>query len=301
MIARAEPRRERDEHEEREEYEALGMRSLLMSLLANRWWIIGSAVFFTVLMTALAFTMTPVYRASAILVPARLEGTSNLLDSALGQLGGLGSLVGLDMGRQQYDVEEALTILRSRQFTEKFIEDKGLMPKLFADEWDAVAGKWKKEAPTPADAYRYFNEKIRTVSQDKRTGLVTLSIDWIDRHEAASWANELAQRLNEEMRTRAMQNADASVGFLEQELTTTSTVATREAIGRLIEAQVKKRMLASVTPEYAFRIVDRAMAPDEDDPIRPKKLVMIVAGPLVGVALAVFIILVVNALRWEHS
>src|SRR6202008_3889304 len=101
-----------------------------------------------------------------------------------------------------------------------------LMPKLFASKWDSVRGTWKVDAehqPTPARAYRLFDLKIRTVTQDKKTGLVTLQIDWTDRQEAADWTNELVRLLNEERRDRAIANADASVSYLEKEAQTTVT------------------------------------------------------------------------------
>jgi uncharacterized protein involved in exopolysaccharide biosynthesis len=190
--------------------------------------------------------------------------------------------------------------LRSRQFTERFISDHNLLPKLFAKKWDAANNKWKvteKEQPTLAKANAYFTKNIRTVAQDKKTGLVTLQIDWRDRNEAAAWANELVQRLNSDMRIRAIAKTDASVGYLEKELKTTSLIGTPEAINRLIESQVKQRMLASVSQEYSFRVVDKAMAVDEDDPIKPKKLLLLIAGPFFGSFLGILLVLVTGALQ----
>ena len=255
---------------------------------------------FTAIFAAVAFLMTPVYRATTILVPASNGRSVEGLGSALDQLGGLASIAGITLGNKGSDTEEALAVLRSREFTERFINERGLMPKLFSSKWDAQGGKWKvpeRSQPTPAKAYRYFSKKIRSITQDRKTGLVTLQIDWTDRQEAAAWANELATRLNEEMRSRAIANADASVGFLEKELQRTSTVETREAISRLMEAQVKQRMLANVTHEYAFRIVDKALPPDADDPVRPQKVAMLLAGPAVGLVLAILWIFVASHFR----
>jgi uncharacterized protein involved in exopolysaccharide biosynthesis len=54
-------------------------------------------------------------------------------------------------------------------------------------------------------------------------------------------------------------------------------------------------MLANVTHEYVFKIVDKAVAPDADDPVRPRKLLLIAGGPLLGFAVAVILLL---ALDW---
>src|SRR5207248_46914 len=103
-----------------------------------------------------------------------------------------------------------------------------------------------------------------------------------DRAAAADWTNELVRFLNDEMRSRAISRADAAVRFLETELQTTSTVETRDAISRLMEVQVKQRMIAHVTQDYSFRVVDKAMTADKDEPIKPQKRLMVIAGGLVG-------------------
>jgi len=89
-------------------------------------------------------------------------------------------------------------------------------------------------------------------------------------------------RINAEMQKRAIAKSQASVGFLEEELKKTSVIGTQEAINRLIEAQIKQRMLANVTQEYALRVVDKALPPDLSDKVRPKRLVLLMLGPILG-------------------
>ncbi|MET0535999.1 MAG: Wzz/FepE/Etk N-terminal domain-containing protein [Steroidobacter sp.] len=269
------------------------LRKLLDALIAQRWLVLACVLISTVAFVTVALVMTPVYRATTVLVPASNERNSlaGSLNSTLGQLGGLASLAGVSLGSADSATEEALAVLRSRQFTERFINDLNLMPQLFA------AKDWEKESPpTPARAFRKF-KKIRTVTQDKKTGLVMLQIDWKDREAASNWTNELAARLNTEMRNRAIEQADASVNFLEKELAGTTVVETRQAINRLIEAQIKQRMLANVSQEYAFRVVDRAMAPDADDPLKPQKLVLFLLGPLVGLVAGIVGVLLLGLFR----
>jgi hypothetical protein len=201
------------------------------------------------------------------------------------QLGALAAVAGLEIGNRNSETEEALAVLRSREFTENFISANNLMPELFPEKWSQHTGTWKVDAenrPTLGRAYRIFNKKIRSVIQDKKTGLVTLQIDWRDRQEAAFWANDLVQRLNAEMRSRAITKAEASVSFLEKELQTTSIAEVRVAISRLLETEIKQRMLANVTHDYSFNVVDRALPADADDPERPKRLALLIAGPFVG-------------------
>jgi uncharacterized protein involved in exopolysaccharide biosynthesis len=275
-----------------DEEAVIDLHGLVIKLARKRWWLLGSVVAVTVAFAVAAFVMTPVYRAVTVLVPAGTERSSGAFGSAMGQLGGIAALAGINVGSADSETEEALAVLRSRQFTERFIIDKNLVPKLFADKWDAANSRWKaKLAPTPARAYHYFHRKIRGIGQDKKTGLVTVQIDWTDPGEAAAWSNELVQRLNKEMRARAVARADAYVQYLEKELEVTTTVETRNAIGRLIEAQIKQRMLALVSEEYAFRVVDKALPSDQDDPVRPNRPLMLIAGLLTGLVIGVLLVL----------
>lgn len=275
--------------------ETLDVRTALRLLLRKRWWIIASVVLSTAVFASAAFRK-PVYRAVTVLIPVSSErGNFVGAGSALGQLGGLASLAGLSLNGNDAATAEALGVMRSRQFSEKFIVDDNLMPQLFAKAWDSRAGTWRADVhpvPTLWKAYRYFDKGIRTVLQDNKSGLITLQIDWTDRNAAAAWANELVKRLNSEMRARAIASADASIAFLEKELTTTNVVEMREAINRIIEAQEKQRMVATVTEEFAFRVVDSASPPDADDPVKPRKFLLLVAGPMVGLALSIACILI---------
>ena len=265
----------------------LEVGDLLARLAAKRWWIAWSSVLFGVLFAVAAFIISPVYRASVVMVSASTE-RSNLarsLNSALGSLGGLSSLAGISVGVSDAMTEESLAVLGSRQFTENFIYENQLLPRLFARKWDMANGRWRFGAsnePTLAEAAKYFDKSIRSVVQNRKTGLVTLQIDWKEREAVAAWANELVRMLNVEMRARAIAKADASVRFLEREVANTSEIGKRDAIYRLIEAQVRQRMLAEVTDEFAFRVVDKAMAPDANDPIEPRKLFFLLTGLLIG-------------------
>lgn len=281
----------------------IDLRVVAARLWSGRWWIFASLILFTAAFIAAAFLMTPIYRASMVMVDARSDSSHMAsLSSALGQLGGLASLAGVNFGSGASQTEESLAVLQSREFTEGFIRGQRLMPELFYKRWDPNTGGWRGSEetwPTLAQAFRFFDKQVRTVSQDRITGLITVDIEWRDPVKAARWANALIARLNAEMRSRAIESTNASVGYLEKELSATSTIEIRQAINRLMEAQINQRMLANVTQEYAFRVVDRAMPPDPEDVVRPKKLVLVSMGLLLGLMFGVLVVLVAHAFTAE--
>jgi uncharacterized protein involved in exopolysaccharide biosynthesis len=280
------------------------LRVLAALLWSGRWWILLSTTVFVVALGAAAQLMTPIYRATAVLVPARVEGGMGSLGSALGQFGGLAALAGVDLSSDSSTTEEALAVLQSREFTERFIVENELLPKFFNSKWDSNAKRWSVGAddqPTLAEGYKYFDRRVRVVTQDAKTGLIRVQIEWRDPLEAASWANELVALLNAEMRARAIANSSASVGYLEKELEATMTVVVKEAIGRLMETQITQRMLANVTHEYAFRVVDKALPPDPDDIAKPQKLVMVVMGAAIGFLIGVVAVFLLRGRHYARS
>jgi uncharacterized protein involved in exopolysaccharide biosynthesis len=274
----------------------IDLRAVAATLWARKFWVVVSTILFTIPFAAAAFLSAPLYRAQTVLADARADsGGSNGLNAALGALGNLGTVARLATQGATYS-DEAIAVMRSREFTERFIREHNLLPQLFPDMWDAAAGQWKvpkEEQPTLAQGYRLING-IRKIEQAGRGGLITVSIEWGDPVQAADWANAMVAQLNAEMRTRAIDATKNSVGYLEKELAATSTIETRQAINRLMEAQINQRMLANVTEEYAFRIVERALPPDPDDPIGASKLVLLALGPSVGVIFGIFVVLAAN-------
>lgn len=167
----------------------------------------------TLVALAYALLATPIYRAEALLAPVEKQKGSHL--SALaGQFGGLASLAGIDLGGGSGGVEVAIATLKSREFTNKFIEDENLMPKLFTEKWNEDSKQWKEvdKSPSMWEAFKLFNS-IREISQDKKTGLVKLMIDWKDPALAANWVSELVSRLNNQLRQEAIVDSENSIKY----------------------------------------------------------------------------------------
>jgi uncharacterized protein involved in exopolysaccharide biosynthesis len=261
-----------------------------MGALRRRWIIIASiALAFGIALGVLAYTMKPVYRGTAILEP--VTSGNNALTQWLDSQPSGSLLSALMPGTSEEDRQAFVVqaVLGSREFTERFLSDENLLPVLFEKKWDARAGRWKEgtgRIPTLELGYFAF-ERIRTIILDENTDYIELQIDWPDRFKAAQWVNQMTERLNTEMRERAIANADASLRQLRVEFSNTVDVQTRASISGMIEAEERKKMLANVMPDYAVRVIDKAVVPDADSPQRPKKAMMIGVGLLFGLLVGI--------------
>ena len=232
------------------------------------------------------------YTSEVIAVPA---DSDELPAGGLGMgspLTQLGALAGLGSGPSTR-TQQALVLVRSRGFIESFISDNDLLPILFESSRRDDSGEYRlnNQSLSPWDGYEKFSNEVLTVSEDINQGIVVLRVTWSDPVIAAQWANLLIDRANEAVRTRAVREAEASLEFLRKELETTTAVELRQAIYRLIESQISKRMLANVRPDYAFKVIDRAAPKDLDAYDYPKATILIPAGALLGGCLALAVCL----------
>lgn len=249
----------------------------------------------TTLAGVFAFTTPPVYRADVLLAPV-LPNRSEGIGTLLGQLGGLGNILETYVGSgKEGSVAESIATLKSRALAVSFINEQNLKPALFPARWDPATMQWRDRRPAPTDleAYEIFDEDVRRVVADRRTGLVTLTIEWRDPRLVASWANDFAKRANARRRAEAIEEARTSIEYLQQQLAKSSVVEIQQAIYRLIEAQTKTMTVASTREEYAFRIIDPAVTPEKR--VRPKRLVLIASGFCLGLIAAIVLSLIRHA------
>lgn len=238
-----------------------------------------------------AFLMTPTYRAETLLAPVTQEKTVGL-GAYVAQFSDVAGLLGENLGGGSRDgAAEAIATLKSRALATTFFKEENILPEMFPRKWDGEKKAWKDEldAPTAWKAFEEFDRNIRFVSVDRKTGLVTLTIEWKDPIRAAQWANKLVNMANTRLRAEAVEDAEKNVRYLEKQLAATSEVEVQQAIYRLIEAQIKRKTLANTREEYAFKVIDPAVTPER--PTRPKKLAATLAGFDVGLMIAVAYVL----------
>lgn len=276
-------------------YGEISLRDLWDILWRGKWIIISVTAVFALGSVAYALTATEWYRSEALLAPAEEKSTSSLG----GQLGGLVALAGVTVGGG--DSAESLAVLSSREFAREFIEDLDLLPVFFSDRWDAASSRWLEDDPEAwpeiRDAVRFFHANVLKVSQDRRTNFVTLAVEWTDPVAATLWADELVKRLNTRLRERALIEAEANVEYLQSELAKSGVITLQQSIGRLLESELQKLMLARGNEEFAFRVLDSPATPKRR--VRPNRPVIAVAGTLFGGMLAVIGVFLAHALRGE--
>jgi uncharacterized protein involved in exopolysaccharide biosynthesis len=230
---------------------------------------------------AVSYLFTPVFRVDALLVPSdEILGLNQ--NSLLGGVGGLASLVGI--GGSGSKESEALAILKSRALTSAYIQENELLPIIFHDRWNSDTHKWKSDkkgqVPTLEDGFTVFDKSIRSVVENRKTGLITVLVTWRDPKLAKQWADGLVHAANDLLRRQAIERSANNLEYLQKVLDKTSVVTMKDTISKLMETELKKQMMATGNSDYAFRVVDPAVVPERK--FFPKRSIFAVFGSAFG-------------------
>tara|TARA_Y100000385_G_scaffold291216_1_gene367888 strand:- start:4053 stop:4988 length:936 start_codon:yes stop_codon:yes gene_type:complete len=294
----------------------IDLRELFGVLWGNKIKIIGITAVFAVVSVIYALSVPNQYKASALLAPAQQQ--SGGLSGALGQLGGLASLAGVSIGGgESSEAQVAQEIMKSWSFIEGFIADNDLAVEVYAAEgWsresnqlkfdnDVYAVKtkaWLVEndnigrlgPPTSWQLFEKFSEML-AVSEDKKSGLISISIEYYSPQIAKQWLDLYISSINKHMQARQVVKVSNNIEYLEAQIEKTSITEMQEVFYTIIEEQIKSQMLAEASPDYAFVAVSPSMVPEEKS--QPKRALICILGTLLGGILSVLTVLVLHFAR----
>ena len=287
----------------------IDLRQLFATLWAGKWLVIAFTILFAAGGVAFALMKPNIYQASVLLAPANEEGGVKGLSD---QLGGLASLAGINLGGGgSNQTVIAKEVLQSRAFLGNFIRRHKLaVPLKAVDGWNIEKQQWQYNrevynpeteewlrddngeslAPTDWDLVKAFRGSHLSVSENKDTGMLTISIKNLSPIAAKEWASLLVADINEHMRKEDVGTSEARITYLEGKLEETSIAGMQQVFYQLIESETRTVMLANAQPEYVFKTVDPAVAPQERS--EPKRALIVVLAVLLGGMLGVFIVFV---------
>lgn len=261
----------------KKEIPSYSLVGLVLLLWREKVTVITVVTITSVIGIAYALLSTPVYKAEVVMTPAGQRSQAG----NLGQLGSLAALAGVNIGSGG-GAAASLAVLKSREFAEEFVRDMKL-ERVLVDDFDDP-----DEERDIRDAVTTFLEDVRVVSEDKKANTVTLAMFWEDSATAANWANLYVDRLNAKMREQAASEAERNVKFLRQEMANTDIVSMQQAVGRILETEMQKFMLAKGQADFAYKIVDRAAPPKLREWPR-RTLIAVFSAFLGGVLAAIYL------------
>ena len=291
----------------------IDLRELFGVLWAGKIKIIAITAVFALASVVYALSVPNQYKATALLSPAQSSGGG--LSGALGQLGGLASLAGVSIGGGgSSEAQVAQEIMKSWNFIEGFIKSNDLAVEIYAAEgwskssnslqinsdlYDESDSQWLVENNDtgelgPPSSWVLFEDflEMLSVSEDKKSGLVSVSIEYYSPQIAKHWLDLYVAAINGHMQERKMAEVTRNITYLEAQIKKTNIAEMKEVFYTIIEEQIKSKMLAEASPDYAFVPVSPSMVPEEKS--QPKRALICILGTLLGGMLSVLWVLVLH-------
>ena len=292
----------------------IDLRQLFATLWQGKWIIVATTILFAVAGVFYALSKPNIYQASVLLAPAQNEGNSGGIS---GQLGGLASLAGINLGGGGSNKTViAKEVLKSRAFLTDFIHRHNLSVPLMATEawnmqsqswvinpelYSVETGEWQQDdegkslQPTDWDMVKKFKASHLSLSEDKETGMLTVKLKSLSPPVAKEWADLLIKDINEHMRQQDVQDAEARIAYLEEKLNETNIAGMQQVFYQLIESETRTVMLASAQNEYVFKTIDPAVVPQEKS--EPKRALICVVITMLGGMFGVLIVFIKAFIR----
>lgn len=251
--------------------------------------------------------VAPRYVAQLVVTPADQPGNKSTTG-----LGGLGSLVGLDLSGQTNSAfslySDAVTSL---PIAVRLSRDPRVMHGVFRDAWDPIARRWRQpesimttivasaeslvglprppwRVPDASDLKLSLERRI-VVTEDKRRAAVTISFSDTDPRFAGFLIAQVNSAADEFLRQKALARASLYVTYLERRLAQIQVAEYRLTMAEVLGNYEKTKMLASSNASYAAEPFGWVWV--SPVPASPKP-VLVVATAVLG-AIAVWVLYVI--------
>lgn len=177
--------------------------------------------------------------------------------------------------------EKWVAFMKSEALGQEFVTQQNLVESLAPESVFhryITRSTGEKERSKSKLAYKVFDNKIRRVRVDERTGLVTLGMRWRDPTTAAKLVGAYVDFVNKKISQREIEDAEQNLKYLRAAWKDSDQVSVRAAVAHVTEVQMNRLMLAKSRADFAFEVIEPANVRDETDFDSPQRIVFAALG-----------------------
>jgi uncharacterized protein involved in exopolysaccharide biosynthesis len=284
----------------------IDLKELLSVLLNNIKFIILLTSFFALSSVLYAFNLTDYYKSEAVL---SIAGQSN--SGSLSGLGGLASMAGINLRSGGEDKSViAIKTIESRAFLKHLIAFENVLPSIMATksydrkskkilfdqkiynenngEWVRKPRKNQQSKPSYLEAYNTYLNQV-SINIDKTSNLISISIEHISPIFAKELLELIINEANELLRKKDLRESSAAIAFLNTEIPKSSLITMKDAINKMLQAQLETQMLSKISTEYILKVIEPPFVPEEKS--KPMRAYICILGTLLGGMFAILWVL----------
>ena len=288
----------------------IDLRELFDVLLERKWTIVSFTGIISVLAVILSLSLPNIYESKAILVPVN---PSSGISGAIRSYSGLAGLAGISLspGVDDGNSTKAMEKISSLSFFENKILTNIYLPDLMAlKAWDSKTNtvtfdekkydtknsawirKYKhpqKQIPSAQESFEVFTKKHLNLSEDKKTGFVTIKIKHKSPIVAKEWVELIIDEVNIFYKQKDKSESEKSVNYLNKQIAMTNLSEVKEAVSKLLQEETKKLSLIEARESYVFEYIDPPAVMEKKS--EPQRAIIVILSTLLGGMLAILYVL----------
>ena len=243
------------------EEKEFSIKDIFMAIWTNRFLIIIFPLLVGSITALYNLTLSDEYRAEILLATAE----SKAQGSSIAQ-GGLAAMAGISLPSGTDDKTLiAIETVKSKKFISEFLIRHEALPALMAPiSWNSTedileVGEYHGSIQQATQQWKriFYVEKLSQVQP-----FVLMTITHKSPTQARDWLVYIVEDLNKILSQRDVAEVKESIQYLEEQISNTNVSDLKQLFYGMIESQTSKAMLAEVRSEYAFRVIDPAIAPE---------------------------------------
>ncbi len=290
--------------------DVIDLKDLYRVLLKGKWIIVSVTTFISIIGVIYSLLLPNIYESKALLVPVNSSNNYGALQSYSGLAGLAG--INLPSGVTENNSVKALKKINSLSFFENNILENINLPDLMAvnswnrqtntlsyDEsvYNKTTNSWlgsysypEQKMPSAQLSFKIFRTKHLNISEDKKSGFITLSIKHQSPFVAKQWVELVVDQINAFYRQKDRLESEKAVNYLNQQISTTGLSEIKQVIAQLLQEETKKLTLIEANQYYVFDYIDPPAVMEQK--IEPKRSLICVFFAIFGAMLSIALVLI---------
>ena len=289
----------------------IDLRELFYVLLEGKWIIVSLTAFVSIVGVIYSLLLPNIYESKAMLVPVN---TSSGISGALGGYSGLAGLAGISLPSvgDEGNTAKAIQKISSLSFFENNILTNIYLPDLMAFKswdyktntvafddsiYDTNSNTWirdysypQQQIPSAQESFEVFTTEHLSLSEDKQSGFITLSIKHQSPFIAKQWAELVINEVNTFYRQKDKSESEKAVSYLNQQISMTSLSEIKQVLAELLQEETKKLTLIEANQYYVFDYIDPPAVMEKKS--EPKRALICILGALLGGMLSILLVFI---------
>ena len=289
----------------------IDLRELFYVLLEGKWIIVSLTAFVSIVGVIYSLLLPNIYESKAMLVPVN---SSSGISGALGSYSGLAGLAGISLpsGGDEGNSAKAIQKISSLSFFENNILTNIHLPDLMAVKswnsktntltfddsiYDTNSNTWirdysypQQQIPSAQESFEVFKTEHLSLSEDKKSGFITLAIKHQSPFIAKQWVELVINEVNAFYRQKDKSESEKAVSYLNQQISITGLSEIKQVIAQLLQEETKKLTLIEANQYYVFDYIDPPAVMEKKS--EPKRALICILSALLGGMLSVLLVLI---------